>query len=345
MIQPEKDDIDIRMASRLKPARAVVRVTRALLVLQFLAVAGIAKLVASQFGLPSIWFGIPFGILAVLFVRMQITANNFFLASRYQCKTMDRHCPSLPQIAKLYLEEFRSTMTASSWTMPFRTFQKWVADSPSSLPVLLIHGYGCNSGFWHKMSKALAAQSITHYAIDLEPVLGGIDDYVSVVHGAIEKIQQETGNPKVIIVAHSMGGLVARAYMRRHGHSRIARAITLGTPHHGTGVAHFGVGMNCKQMQWSHGAESGVTSSWLHGLAESENEDVYRLITSIYSRHDNIVSPHNSPVLPGATNIALSGIGHVALGFSPKVHSLVIEEIRKASLEALGKTSLTARLT
>jgi triacylglycerol lipase len=344
MPYPKRDNRRTGMARCSRPIGKIVWITRTLLVLQLFAALGIAILAVNLFSLSNIWFGIPFGVVTVLLVRMQITANNFFLASRYQCIAPDEHCLSLLQVGKLFLEEFRSTMTASSWTMPFRSFRKWIAKNPSSLPVLLIHGYGCNSGFWHKMSKTLAKHSITHYAIDLEPILGGIEDYVSAVHDAIEKIHQETGSVKVIIVAHSMGGLVTRAYMREHGCSRVARAITLGTPHHGTGVAHFGAGLNCKQMQWSHGAGLGVSSKWLRELAESESEDVYRLHTSIYSRHDNIVSPHNSPFLPGATNIELFGVGHVALGFNPDVQARVIEEIWKAPRQTPQETALSARL-
>lgn len=40
---------------------------------------------------------------------------------------------------------------------------------------------------------------------------------------------------RIDIVAHSMGGLVARVYLQMlGGHRRVDRLITLGTPHHGT---------------------------------------------------------------------------------------------------------------
>lgn len=40
-------------------------------------------------------------------------------------------------------------------------------------------------------------------------------------------------NKRVDLLCHSHGGLIARAYLSKHGPSRIARCITLGTPHHG----------------------------------------------------------------------------------------------------------------
>jgi hypothetical protein len=343
MPYPGKDNRH-RGAGRVStPIGSVVRITRALLVLQFAAAICIAVLTVKLFDLRSIWLGAPLGVAAVLLVRMQITANNFVLASRFRSSTSDADRLSLSQKCKLFLEEFRSTMTASSLTMPFRPFHKWIADNPSSLPVLLIHGYGCNSGFWHSMSKTLASKNMTHYAIDLEPLLGGIDEYVAAVHDAITEIRQETGSAKVIIVAHSMGGLVVRAYMRKHGCSEVARAITLGTPHHGTGVARFGIGLNCQQMQWSPGGGLGISSNWLCELAKSENEEIYKIVTSIYSRHDNIVSPHISSILPNANNIEIAGVGHVALGFNPEVQARVITEIQKISVHAPQRAVLAAR--
>jgi triacylglycerol lipase len=330
------------MAREYRPVGTVVRITRALLVLQLFAAILFALLIAKLFNLPSTWLAIPAGFAVVLLVRLLITANNFYLSSRFRDVTVDRHRLSFPQRCKLFLEEFRSTMMASSLTMPFHPFRQWMASDSSSPPVLLIHGYGCNSGFWHKMSKALARNNITHYAVDLEPVLGGIDEYGSTVYDAIERIRQETGVAKIVIVAHSMGGLVVRAYMRKHGCSSVAGIITLGTPHHGTGVAHFGAGLNCQQMQWSPDAGPGISSNWLRELAKDETDEIYKLVISIYSRHDNIVSPHVSSILPGAINIEFVGVGHVALGFNPEVQARVIAEIQKISAQVPKNTASTA---
>jgi pimeloyl-ACP methyl ester carboxylesterase len=43
----------------------------------------------------------------------------------------------------------------------------------------------------------------------------------------------ETGAAQVDLVAHSFGGLVARAYLAKHGAGQVARLITFGTPHKG----------------------------------------------------------------------------------------------------------------
>jgi triacylglycerol lipase len=322
----------------------IARITRILLVLQLLAAIAIAVALVKVLHVESPVIAMLAGLGAVFMLRMQITANNFVLSSRYRSETPDAYRLNWRQACKLFFEEFRATMMSSSLTMPFHSFSKRVAENSSALPVLLIHGYGCNSGYWHGMSKALMRAHITHYAINMEPVTGGIDDYVEVVHQAVEAICKETGSGKIVIVAHSMGGLATRAYLRDHGCGRIAKAITLGTPHHGTGVARFGVGENCRQMHWALDAGEGVSSAWLRRLAASENEDVYRILVSIYSHHDNIISPQTSSRIPGAANIELFGIGHVALAVNPAVQARVIEEIRAASAQA-GATAPASKAT
>ena len=53
-------------------------------------------------------------------------------------------------------------------------------------------------------------------------------------------------------------------------------------------------------------------------------------MTSIWSAHDNLVAPQETSRLEGAKNIALAGLGHVAILFAPDVHRLVVEEVRLA---------------
>lgn len=312
----------------------IARITRLLLLFQLLVAIAFAFAAAQLFRIDNIFLAFVVGLGLVVLVRLIITGNNFFLAWRFRSKTPEHHRISWSEAIRLFFGEFRATMTASSWTMPFLAFSRRVPPHPEGLPVLLVHGYGCNSGYWHSMSKALMKARITHHAVDLEPVIGGIDEYVPMIHRAVESLCTETGCDRVVIVAHSMGGLASRAYLRDYGTRRVAKLITLGTPHHGTGLAHFGVGLNTHQMRWTATEQEGLASDWLRALKASENDAVYRLIVSIYSHHDNIISPQTSSHLPGAKNIELNAIGHVALAPDPDVQALVIREVREASAHA-----------
>lgn len=303
-------------------------ITKALLIVQLILAAGLFFILRNFAGIQNGWVALLLGIGIVALIRMIITGNNFLLVQRYRCSLPD-HCRlNCWKACLLYLEEFKSTMISSSWYMPFCRLTHYHVPEARSLPVLLIHGYGCNSGYWHSMSRKLRAARIPYHAVNLEPVFGSIESFIPAVHQAVAELCRQSGQEQVIIVAHSMGGLVARAYLCMHGdENKIAKIITLGTPHHGTGLAHFGIGDNSLQMRWLGTTAEGGPGTWLQALAARENPMRYALFVSIYSYHDNIIAPQKSSYLPGARNIALHGIGHVALGLNPRVQALVINEI------------------
>jgi triacylglycerol lipase len=309
----------------------IARLTRILILVQIAVAIGLSALAARFAALESIWPVVPIGILAVLLLRLAITTNNFILARRYRSDLPPEFHLDWRQALRMIGGEFVATMWSSSWSMPFRRLAKHIAGGADTLPVLLVHGYACNSGYWRSMSKALRRAGIAHYAVDMEPILGSIDAYAALIHRAVESIRAETGMDKVVIVAHSMGGLAARAYLRDHGIAHVARVVTLGTPHHGTALANFSIGVNVQQMRWNQGADGEVTSDWLRTLKLSEDAATRALFVSIYSHHDNIISPQRSSHLPDAKNIDLHGIGHVALALNPRVQKIVIDEIRRAS--------------
>jgi triacylglycerol lipase len=308
----------------------MARLTRSLLLLQICAIALVYAATITWWRVERGQLALLCGIAVVAF-RLSIIANNFFIAWRYRSETPLLHRITWRQACALFVREFHASMWSSSCGMPFRTFHERDVANPSGLPVLLIHGYGCNSGYWHPLSKVLTRAHITHHAVDLEPVLADIDSYVPAIHRAVEALCAKSGHASIVIVAHSMGGLSARAYLREHGSGRVAQLITLGTPHHGTGIANFGAGENSRQMHWRGNARDGTPSPWLRELDSSEDLAIRRRIVSIYSHHDNIVSPQTSSHLAGARNIEYPGIGHVSLALHPLIQARVVAEIRNAS--------------
>ena len=267
----------------------------------------------------------------VMLLRASITAQNFGLSWHYRSATPQQHRPRLWGRCRLFLDEFAATMLASCWTMAWPKAISHIVPGATGLPVLLVHGYACNSGYWTQLSALLEQQRISHHAIDLEPLGAAIDDYVPQLQRAILALCARTGSSEVIIVAHSMGGLVARACLRACGNTRIARVITLGTPHHGTHLARFGIGRNARQMR-RQGQRSDQESGggWLASLAAGESAAQRALFSSIFSHHDNIVAPQTSARLPGAKNIEFGGVGHVAMGRDRRILQCVLDEIRLA---------------
>lgn len=308
---------------------SVRRIVHLLLAVQALGAAAIAFALWRWGGLGP-WSALAAGLLAAVAVRLAISLNNFAVSARHASSAP--HDFALGPLARLRMfgEEFASSMLQSSWLMARAAARTRIYPGESGYPVLLLHGYGCNSGFWAWLTPLLDEARISHATLDLEPVTGSIDSYAASIEQAARDLCAHTGSGKLIVVAHSMGGLAARAWLRAHGTERVARVITLGTPHHGTALANLGIGINAAQMR--------CDSDWLRALAAAEPQATRALITSLFSWHDNIVSPQSSSVLEGARNIGFGGIGHVALGSNARILGTVMQEI-DAAARSCGRSS------
>ncbi len=173
-------------------------------------------------------------------------------------------------------------------------------------PVLLIHGIVCNCAVWRPLLKRLQALGYAPVrAINLEPLLADIDTHAAGVVRELEDLQRQTEGAPVAIVAHSMGGLVARAALRTVGPAAISRIVTIGAPHHGSGIARFFRSRPARQLR--------PDSSWLRALNANEAAPLPVPVTSIYSLHDNLIAPPRSAMLTGARLHELRGIGHLRL--------------------------------
>jgi triacylglycerol esterase/lipase EstA (alpha/beta hydrolase family) len=252
--------------------------------------------------------------------------NTFVLAACFASPTPPAFRLGPAGWLRLLAGEFRASMLTTSWRMPRGQARMRIHDG-GKVPVLLVHGYGCNSGYWDALVPLLDAARISHAGVDLAPVGGDIDGYAPQLQRAAEALCAATGAAQVMVVAHSMGGLVARAWMRAHGSGRVARLVTLGTPHNGSALARFGPGVNAGQMRRS-GAGPGA---WLGALAANETPATRARIVSLYTHHDNIVSPQTSSVLPGARNIDFGGIGHVRLGSDARVLAQVLALLEESA--------------
>ncbi|MGX9777228.1 esterase/lipase family protein [Janthinobacterium aestuarii] len=301
----------------------IARILKWLMLLQVLAVLGLAYLAMQAWGVVSPMLAVLLALATLLAARALIVVRNFWESRRLGSSVPPEYQLGVMGTMRLFFGELRATLWTSSWGMLRPRLHAADTIAGQGLPVLLVHGYVCNRGYWTKLSRQLARACIVHDGVDLEPIGADIEEFVPQVALAITELCARTGSDRVILVAHSMGGLVARAWLRHYGAARVARIITIGTPHHGTALANLAAGANARQMSRVDGTPSG----WLAQLAASETPELRALITSIYSHHDNIVAPQSSAQLPGARNIAFGGIGHVALASDARVLRQLLAEI------------------
>jgi triacylglycerol esterase/lipase EstA (alpha/beta hydrolase family) len=224
---------------------------------------------------------------------------------------------------RLFLTEVWTV--AASWPLMalHRLLIRDPVPAPARLPVVLIHGVLVNDGVWLKLRRFLLRHDVAPvYAMNYRPPLADIEVFAEQLDARIEKVRVATGAERIVLVAHSMGGLVARAYLRRFGAQRVAKLITIGTPHHGSMLAWSFPGSCLAQMR--------PGNPWLSGLNRDEAAPAPVPIASIWSRHDSMVAPQTSSVLGNAENIAVIGVAHNALLGDERVMEIVAREIDAA---------------
>jgi triacylglycerol lipase len=255
-----------------------------------------------------------------LALHSAVVAASFAISRRHRWKTPPELAEGRRVTVSMVLREWLAYLLLFIVIQPFERF--WLGKdaatrvAPGGVPVLCVHGYMCNRGIWWWMRRKLAARGLTVATLTLEPPHGGIADFAAQLHRRIEAVCAETGAAQVALVAHSMGGLVARAYLRDHGAARVVRLVTIATPHHGTSVAHFGIGRDAREME--------PGSALLRSLA-AQPPAVPTL--SIWSPADNFVAPQDSSRLAGARERIVPAHGHMSLLLSPTVLAIVLHEL------------------
>jgi len=113
---------------------------------------------------------------------------------------------------------------------PYMLKTIFTTPNPTGPPVVFVHGMGATIAEWNSLLNSLDANFKSRHNVYCYQY--NWQDSI-MINGRILKdsiIAKGLVNP--ILIAHSMGGLVSRAYIANGG--QITKLITLGTPHRGT---------------------------------------------------------------------------------------------------------------
>jgi len=199
------------------------------------------------------------------------------------------------------------------------------ADRPGlpPCPVMLIHGIVCNRGVWRALEQRLRAEALVPIGtVDLEPLLDDIDRQAQRLEPAVLALQQQCHGARVALVGHSLGGLVARALLRRIGSGAISHIVTIGSPHHGTTLA--------RGLHWPATRQMAPDSAWLRTLNRLQEGRFGVPVTSVYSLEDNLIAPARSAQLGGAACHELRCLGHFDLLNAHRSLAAVMAALRSA---------------
>jgi pimeloyl-ACP methyl ester carboxylesterase len=303
----------------------LANLVRLALVVELAAWAWVGGLLGARSGLPP-WAAAAACIAGAAGVRLALVCFTFLAAWLARSPRGAGEAIGPLATAAMLAGEWRAMLGNNFLGLPFeRTVPR--PDPPLApggrVPVVVLHGYFSNRGTVRALVRALDEAGVAPVvAPSLPCILAPVEEFAANAGRVVEEIASASGQPKVILVCHSMGGLIAREYLRRHGAGRVAGLVTLGSPHHGSALARIGAGANARQMR--------PGSDFLRALERSEGEEGPGIpVLSIYTRHDNLVAPQDSSRLPWARHVAISGVGHLAMLDDARVHGAVVEELRR----------------
>jgi len=195
------------------------------------------------------------------------------------------------------------TVSASAYSV-FLPRREAVVPRPADgfAPVVLVHGLGGNRGLWlpfRAYFRLLGRRRVYAFGYEGGTIEGHADSLVAFV----EEVKSATGEPQVDLVAHSLGGIIARLAIQRHGLSDSVRVlVTLATPHQGTHAAQY--------------ANTELTlplrpqSSLMRDLNADDLKNWPVRFVTISSDRDVYVLPHEAQTHPDARNLVIPGLAH-----------------------------------
>lgn len=190
-------------------------------------------------------------------------------------------------------------------------------------PVLLVHGWGSAPATFATMEARLERGGRVVYAI----ALPGQDNVVNA--RAIRAFVVAHHLHQVDVVAHSMGGLSSRWFVKfLRGSVSIAHYVSLGTPQ-------YGLWPTCA-LALDEGGQMCPGSAFLRALNAGDDTPGPTRYTSISSTDDGIVPVASSRLDGGACLIRDAGVTHHELLTDARIYRQVIYALQGRCSPAVG---------
>jgi triacylglycerol lipase len=198
-------------------------------------------------------------------------------------------------------------------------------------PVLLVHGMVDNRSIFTLLRRSLRRCGFGQVrTLNYSPFTSDARDAAAALGRAVEQLCAETGHDQVHVVAHSLGGVLARYYVQRlGGDERVHTLVTLGTPHRGTSSARLLPLRLCRQLR---------PGSDLLAELERPAPGCRTRFLAVWSDLDQLIYPKRNASIDhpdlDAHNVLLRGVGHMSLPMHPRVARVVTRALGRLEPDA-----------
>ncbi|MCW2539328.1 MAG: alpha/beta hydrolase fold protein [Frankiales bacterium] len=205
----------------------------------------------------------------------------------------------------------------------------YIDPSLGGTPIVLVHGIVDNRAAFSVLRRSLTRRGFGRIStVNYSPLTTDIRHAAQRLGEHVEEVCEATGYDQVVLIGHSLGGIIARYYVQcGGGDARVDTLVTLGSPHAGT--------------QWARLLPVGVTrqlrpgSSLLRELAAAAT--CRTRFVAVYSDRDEVVLPRSSAALEhgdlDVERVPVHGVGHLSLLMNRDVIHTVIERLARSSAD------------
>lgn len=267
-------------------------------------------------------------LLTFAVLRLMMVLGNVIPTWQARSPIAPEHAVSVTGMLAMVWREWQAAVL----TYPFLfAFEPWLMpNNPRrglrhrGAPIVLVPGFFTNRGylwFWRHWLRQNGYGQV--YALSPTPVFAGVEHNAEHLARFVDEVLADTGASRVILIGHSMGGLVIRLYLHRYGGlGKTELAIAVGSPLRGTILAQG------KEKLGPIIAQLTSRNDWAEAFtAEVEQAPCPVPFVALWSPQDTIVAPqHNSCVAPHyGRNLVLPGVGHMEMVSSWTLGEALIE--------------------
>ena len=196
-------------------------------------------------------------------------------------------------------------------------------------PVILLPGaFGQELVYWNVWEWFLERDGFHVYPTSFPRLtLSDLRVAAQMLAHKVDDILAVEGAEKVALVGHSMGGLIARHYIKfMGGASKVSRLACLGTPHHGTWTA-----ATTPVLTGTRQIVPG--SPFLNELNDPSSDHGGVPITNVWTKWDGVIIPSESAYLdlPNVQNHHIPYAGHWGLLVSKRAYRVIQNDLEASA--------------
>ena len=160
------------------------------------------------------------------------------------------------------------------------------------------------------------------YIVKYRSLFQSIDEHAKDVEDLANRIKNDTHCDSLVLIGHSMGGLVTGRFIENVPNTKVSCWITIATPLKGTKIAHLGIGTCAKEMR--------PNSVWMQQFQKNDHTLQNTPSLHICTKTDHIVN-YTSSYQEANSFVCPEPYGHISIRDNEMIEDKIIETLKNVA--------------